>query len=126
MNMKKMFGLVLLLAVSGCIKVPPPKTGAALNGAPPPTQAQVSNCESLRSAHNTWTLVGAIAGGAAGASGPIDAVVSNKTAQEGIGIGVGVSGVVALVATTMAGFKADAYTQGNCASILSLSAAATP
>jgi hypothetical protein len=125
-NMKKIIGLVLFLSVSGCIKVPPPKMGASLNGAPPPTQAQVSSCESLRSAHNTWTTIGAIAGGVAGASGPADAVISNKTAQEAIGMGVGVTGVLALVATTVAGLKANEYTQDNCANILSLAGVATP
>jgi hypothetical protein len=120
MNMKST--LLLCLSVSGCIAVhppKPPKLGLTLEApAPPPSQAAVTSCEATRNSHNTWTLLGVIFGGVAGMSGVADAVTTNKDAQAGVGVGVAVSGIFAAVATTVASFEADAYSQGNCANIL--------
>ncbi len=71
--------------------------------------------------HNVWTLLGASLGGVAGASGPADAVTTNKTAQEGIGIGIAAAGVLAAVSVAAAGIESSNYATRNCQTILSQS-----
>lgn len=109
---------LLCLALMGCIHRPTTRLGVA-PGAPAPTQAQITSCEKMRTAHNAWTIAGAVFGGAAGAEGAADGVTTNKTAQTGISIGVAVSGVLALVSTTVAGMEASDYATSNCNAVLS-------
>ena len=114
----KCITLALCLALVGCIHSPKGSL-SAVPGTPAPTQAQITSCEKTRTAHNTWTVLAGVFGGVAGAQGAADTVTSNKTAQTGIGIGVAVSGVMALVSTTVASMEASDYATANCNAVLS-------
>jgi hypothetical protein len=110
--------LALSLGATGCITIHPPKYGAS-SSTPAPSQVQISSCESTRNWHNAWTMMGAVFGAGAGASGTADAITTDHTAQVGIGIGVAASGLLAAISTTAAGITADTYATDNCAAILS-------
>jgi len=97
----------------------PSGTPAPTSTAPAPTPAQIANCERIRQSHNTWSLLGVLFGGVAGASGTADSTTSNKDVQVGIGIGAAVSGIFAAVSTAEAGLQANAYSTANCDDVLS-------
>lgn len=85
----------------------------------PPSQKQVDACESLRTQHNVWALLGTLFGTAAGAGGSAAGFVQgDKTAQIGIGLASAGSGLFGAVAGVIAGFEADAYATKDCNSIL--------
>jgi hypothetical protein len=109
---------VVCLALVGCIHSPKGNL-AASPGTPPPTPQQISLCESARTAHNVWTILGSVFGGVAGAQGAVDTVVTNKDAQIGIGIGVAASGIMSAVSATVASMKASDYATHNCDAVLS-------
>ncbi len=111
-----MFGLL-----PGCIGMPQPKMGAG-PGAVPPTPQQVSNCQTTRTWHNAWTLLGTVFGGVGGASGTAETLTQDKTAQTGIAIGIAGAGLVAAVSAAAAGIESEAYATQNCNAVLSASA----
>lgn len=113
-----LFGIPL-----SCIRYPTAQPELTAMGTPPPSPAQVSACETTRSWHNIWTMTGTVFGGAAGASGTVNALTQDKNAQLGLSIGVATSGIVAAVAAAAAGFEADNYSTQNCSVVLSRAAA---
>src|SRR5580692_7378512 len=82
----KLVPVLLCLSLVGCIREPAGRPGVS-PGTPAPSPQQVSSCESTRSWHNAWILVGAALSGAAGAEGSADAITTNTTARDGISIG---------------------------------------
>lgn len=72
------------------------------------------------------TIAAAVFGGAAGAEGSIDAVVTDHNTQVGIAVGAGASGVIGGVAAAISGMEADAYTNNNCPTVLSQAAPSAP
>lgn len=108
---------VFALALVGCIHAPQAGLGVT-PGVPPPSPAQVSQCESLRTWHNVWTILGTISGAGAGAQGSIDAVVTDKNAQIGVGIGAASFGVLAGISAVAAGIDSDNYALHNCNDVL--------
>lgn len=119
MGMKKvLFGLAIVVLLSGCIHEP---MGVHLVGAPPgppPNPTKVAACKKTRFWHNFWVLSGSLFGGAAGASGGASAISDNQNVKTGVAIGAAGAGVMAAVATTAAGIEADEYTTDNCQQIL--------
>lgn len=113
------FGLCLV----GCIHAP---TGgmAVAPGTPAPSPTAVAACQKERTWHNIWTVSASLFGGLAGAQGTVDAVVTDKTAQTGIGIGAAATGVLAAISATAAGIEADSYATDNCQVILMQAASA--
>jgi hypothetical protein len=131
MKLLRILGMTIsLVIIDGCIAVHPISVvpGQGLRVAPPPIPPNpilVQSCESTRTAHNTWTLLGAFFGGAAGTSGAVDAVTTNKTVQAAVGIGIAASGILAAISTTAASIEADNYSTNGCAAILSAAAASS-
>lgn len=117
--MKRALVIVLLTALPGCIGRPPARTPGLLGGPATPSPKQVSDCESLRTQHNAWVLLGTIFGTVAGAGGSAAGFVQNDhDMQLGIGIGAAASGLLGAISTTVAGFSADSYSTKNCNDVL--------
>ena len=113
---------LLCLALVGCIHAPAAGSIGVTPGTPGPSQAQISSCETTRTWQNVWTITATVFGGAAGAQGGADAVVTDKTAQTGIAIGVAASGVIAAVAAAAGGIESSTYATDNCQTVLSQAA----
>lgn len=107
---------VTLLALTGCIHEPVARLAAPVNVTP--DTAQVAACEKTRTWHNIWVFSGITLGAVSGAGGGVDAVVSDKTAQEAVGITAVVAGILAAVSTGAAGIEADSYATSDCAVVL--------
>jgi len=117
------YGMLIAFALNyGCIQVHPLPPNPMEGITPPratPNPAQVQSCESTRTAHNTWMLLGVIFGGLAGSGGAVDAATTNHSAQVGVGIGVAASGILAATATTITSIEAETYSVNDCSVILS-------
>jgi hypothetical protein len=120
--MKYIVALVLCLPLVGCIHAPQAQHLLGASSMPPPSPAAVASCEKTRTWHNVWTMSGVVFGGVAGAGGGIDAAVSNKGVQEGMGVTAVVAGVLAAVSTAAGGFESDTYSTNNCAAVLQANA----
>ena len=119
MNPKALLVFVLPLALVGCLHAPvgkPHMMGAEVT---PPNPAVVSACESTRTWHNTWSMIGTIFGGLAGAGGTVDGLAQNNAGvQTGAAIGAAGSGIIAAISATASSIEADTYATNNCAAIL--------
>ena len=110
--------VLLLTVTSGCITPPPKQPPFGSRATQPPTAAQIATCQSAKSRHNVWVLMGVIFSSISGAGGPTSALLSDKGQQIAVGIGAGATGILGAVAGTLAGFAADDYNQENCSTVL--------
>lgn len=114
--MKKLPLLVLLLALSSCIR--PVAARSPVFRAEPPTPQQIASCEGVRRAHNWWVVLGAFFGAGSGVSGVSTIASSDSNVQLGIGIASAASGALGTLFTALAGITADTYATENCQTVL--------
>jgi len=114
---------ILCLTLIGCIHAPMAGSIGVAPGTTGPTQSQINSCETTRTWQNIWSIVATVGGGAAGAQGGVDAVVTDKTAQTGIAIGVATTGILAAVAAAAGGIESNTYAADNCQTVLSQASA---
>lgn len=86
--------------------------------ASPPSPQKIADCKSERTAHNVWTVLGAVFGAGAGAGGTVTGLVKDEGWQIATGVTTAGIGLLAALATAFAGIEADAYAQGNCTEVL--------
>jgi hypothetical protein len=106
--------LLLPFLACGCLHAP------ARHGlmATPPSPAAIAACQKTQTFHNVWSWTGAITGGLAGLGGAATADLSDQTTKVVTGLSAAGMGLVAGLASVAAGLEADAFSQKNCAVLL--------
>jgi hypothetical protein len=109
--------ICFFLLATGCIQMPSHYPVMGVDPSPPSPNL-VAGCNKVRTWHNIWTVMATIFGAGTGVSVISALVPDDRTAQLGIAIAAGISGLFGTVSTSLAGIEANAYSNGNCAVIL--------
>ena len=111
-------GLVIPLAVTGCLDAPVFGIGGSMRAAAPASPALVAECKADRSRHNTDTILAAALAGLAGTGGGAALIQgSDTTANVGRGVIAGTALAAGFAAGLVGGFSsvaANEYTASHC------------
>jgi hypothetical protein len=110
--------VLALLTPCGCISTGRLARVWYVGASGPPSPARVEECRAELAQHNDWTVAAASLGVLAGSSASLEAVAGSQGTKTGLVVEAAVSGILAAVATSIAGTTGASYAADDCQAVL--------